>query len=105
MVAIFSNVQDASLWCAHQKSAPREGLTRQRNQRGKSILANVIEMEIHWVPGHSGIAGHKESDRQINVAFDLTGDTDIEGMYTSACNMAQEIPKGRFAAKTHWEAI
>jgi hypothetical protein len=62
-------------------------------------------MVIHWVPGHSGIAGHKASDRQMNVAWDFTGDTDIEGMYTSGCNMAREICKGRFAATTHLEVI
>jgi hypothetical protein len=105
MVAIFTNIQAASLWWAHQKSGPRERLTRQRNRSANAILANVIEFEIHWVPGHSGIAGHKESDRQMNVAWDFTGDTDIEGIYTSACNMAREICKGWFAANTHLEAI
>jgi hypothetical protein len=56
------------------------------------------------VPGHSGIPGNEEADRQANVARDASGDTAIERLYTSASNMARRISEGRSAPKVRWEA-
>jgi len=49
-----------------------------------SPLAHGIATEIHWVPGHSGIPGNEEADRQANLARDASGSTVIERLYTSA---------------------
>jgi len=55
-------------------------------------------------PGHSGIPGNEEADRQANLARDVSGNTVIERPFTSASNKARRISEGRSAAKAKWEA-
>jgi len=56
------------------------------------------------VPGHSGIRGNEEADRQANKARNGRGYTLRERIYTSAENRARRISEGRTAAKAKWEA-
>jgi len=72
--------------------------------RAPSLLAHSIATEIRWVPGHSGIPGHEEADRQANLAHDASGSTVMERPYTSASNRARRISEGRSAPTAKWEA-
>jgi ribonuclease HI len=103
-VAVFSDSQ-ATIWrTAHLDPGPGQRLASRINQRAQALLAHTIKTEIHWVPGHSGIPGNEEADRQANVACEDRRDTDIERPYTSASNIARRISKGRSSAKAEWEA-
>jgi len=103
-VAVFSDSQAAIRRTAHLEPGPGQRLARRINRRARAILAHSIKTEIHWVPGHSGIPGNEEADRQANVAREARGDTAIERPYSSASNMARRISEGRSAAKAKWEA-
>jgi hypothetical protein len=71
---------------------------------GQSVLAHSIAMKIHRVPRHSGITGHKEADRQANLAQAARRSTVMEWPYTSATNRARRLRRGRSTAKAEWEA-
>jgi len=74
------------------------------DRRARVLLTHSIAIEIHWVPGHSGIPGNEEADRQVKLARDASGDTMIERPYTSASNRARRLSEGWSAAKGKWEA-
>jgi len=103
-VAVFSDSQAAIRRAAHVEPGPGQRLARGINRRARNLLAHGITTEIHWVPGHSGIPGNEEADRQANLARDASGSTVIERPYTSASNWARRISEGRSAAKAKWEA-
>ena len=69
----------------------------------QALVTHGINTNIHWVPGHSGIPGNKEADRQANLAQDASGNRVLERPYTLASNRARRISKGRSAAKAKWE--
>jgi len=71
---------------AHLEPGPGQRLAKRINQSGQDLLAHSIATEIHWVPGHSGIAGSDEADHQVNLAQDASGYMVIERPYTSASN-------------------
>jgi len=104
-VAVYSDSQAAILRTAHLEPGPGQRLARWINRRARNLLAHASATEIHWVPGHSGIPGNEEADRQANLARDARGSTVIEQPYTtSAPNRARRISEGRAAAKAKWEA-
>jgi hypothetical protein len=103
-VAVFSDSQAAIRLKAHMEPGPGQQLARRINRRAQALLAHSIATEIHWIPGHSGISGKEEADRQANLARDGRGRTVRERPYTSASNRARRISEGRSAAKAKWKA-
>jgi len=103
-VAVFSNSQAAIRHSAHMEPGRGQQLARRINRKARKLLYHSIVSEIHQVPGHSGIPGNEEADRQANLTRDSSGSTVIERRYTSASKMARRISEGRSAAKAKWEA-
>jgi len=103
-VAVFSDSQAAIRRAANLEPGPGQRLGRRIKRRARSLLAHGIATEIHWVPGHSGITGNEEADRQANLVRNASGSTVIEQPYTSALNRARRISEGRSAVKAEWEA-
>jgi ribonuclease HI len=83
MVAIFSDSQTAIRPAAHLELGPGQQLVRWINRRVRALLAHRIAIEIHLVPGHSGIPGNEEANQQANMAQDASGDTMIAAISLS----------------------
>jgi ribonuclease HI len=67
-VAIFSDSQAAIRRTAHLDPGSGQQLARVINEHARALRAHGIEVVVHWVPGHSGIPGKEEADRQANKA-------------------------------------
>jgi len=93
-VAVFSDSLAAIRWTAHLGPGPGQRLARQMYRRVRAPLAHCVATEIHCVPGHSGIPGNKEADRQPNLAREGRGSTVRERPYTSALSRARRISEG-----------
>jgi len=83
-VAVFIDSEASIGRAAHLEPGPGQRLARRINRDARSLFGHGIATEFHWVPGHSGIPGNEEADRQANLARDANGSKVIERSYTSA---------------------
>jgi ribonuclease HI len=67
-VAVFSDSQAAIRRTAHLEPGPGQRVARRINRSAQALLAHRIATGVHWDPGHSGIPGNEEADRQANLA-------------------------------------
>jgi len=104
-IAIFSDSQAAIRRTELLEQGPGQPLARRIKRSARTLREAGIETEIHWVPGHPGIPGNKEADRQANLAREgcRTGRV-RERVYTSAANWTRRISEAKTAAKAEWEA-
>jgi hypothetical protein len=100
----FSASQAAIKWRAHLYSGPGHQLARSINEHARALHSHGIKVQIHRIPGHSGIPANDQADRQANKARDGQGYTVQERIYTSALNKARWISEKPLAGKAQWEA-
>jgi ribonuclease HI len=72
-VAVCCDWQAAIPRTEQLEPVPGQHLGRWINQRARTLREAGRETEIYCVPGHTGITGNEEADRQVNLAKDGRG--------------------------------
>jgi ribonuclease HI len=103
-VGIFSDLHAAIRRTAHLDPGPGQQLARAINEHARALRTHAVEVVIQWIPGHSGIPGNEETDRQANKTLEDRSYTAHERKYTSAANRARRISERSMEAKAEWDA-
>jgi hypothetical protein len=66
-VAVFRALQAAIRRAEYLDPGPGQPLARRISQRAETLREASIEIEINWVPGHTGMLENEEADCQVNL--------------------------------------
>jgi len=102
-VEVFSDSQAAIRQTAHMDPGPGQQLTRAIYEHAMALHTEGIDIVIYWVPGHSGIPGNVEADREANKARDSRGYTLRERIDCLSANRARQITDVKTAVKAEWQ--
>jgi len=67
-VAVCNDLEAVIRRTEHLDPGPGQPLARYIDRSARNLLETSIEKEIDRVPGHTGIPGNEDADRQANLS-------------------------------------